>query len=403
MKKIGIYNPHIKTMGGGEKVAVAMAESLSRDNSVMLIVRDKINKKKFEKYFNVNLGRVEIVVLPKGGKTARLLGSPLLPLPGRAREIIASSNDYRQLKQLKLDLFINSYYQSNCKSVAKLGIYMCMFPQKIHSINKERGFVVRIYHLFMSLLERMFGLGREFAIDSYDVILANSEYTKKWIKKLWGKDADILYPICDDMGPPAKKEKIILNVGRFFAGTEDNHHKCQDVLLEQFKKIKGLHSDGWQLHFVGSTADDPDSLRYIIKLIEDAEGFPVHFHLNASHSELRELYKKSSIYWHATGYGKSPDKKPETQEHFGITTVEAMSAGTVPVVIDSAGQKESVQHSKNGFLWNELSEMVEYTKYLARNDKKLHSMSINAISASKKFNKEKFNHRIKEIMVEVEK
>ena len=31
-------------------------------------------------------------------------------------------------------------------------------------------------------------------LDSYDTILANSEYTRGWIRRLWQRDADVLYP-----------------------------------------------------------------------------------------------------------------------------------------------------------------------------------------------------------------
>ena len=38
-------------------------------------------------------------------------------------------------------------------------------------------------------------------------------------------------------------------------------------------------------------------------------------------------------------------------EHFGITTVEAMAAGCVPVVIDKADQREIVRHVTDGYRW----------------------------------------------------
>jgi len=43
-------------------------------------------------------------------------------------------------------------------------------------------------------------------------------------------------------------------------------------------------------------------------------------------------------------------------EHFGITIVEAMSAGCVPVVHDSGGPKEIV-NGERGFRWQNLEEI----------------------------------------------
>src|SRR5207253_1817217 len=126
-------------------------------------------------------------------------------------------------------------------------------------------------------------------------------------------------------------------------------------------KMKKLHSEGWQLHFAGSVAEDSGALKYIISLTQKAKGLPVYFHFNCSFPELKELFNKATIYWHATGYGSDPEKYPQRQEHFGITTVEAMSAGAIPVVINSAGQKESVAQGQNGFLWSTTKELANYT------------------------------------------
>jgi hypothetical protein len=46
------------------------------------------------------------------------------------------------------------------------------------------------------------------------------------------------------------------------------------------------------------------------------------------------------FYWHATGYSYSTEKHPGVQEHFGMTTVEAMSADTAPVPINSGGRSD---------------------------------------------------------------
>ena len=204
------------------------------------------------------------------------------------------------------------------------------------------------------------------------------------------------------MGPPAPKEKIILNVGRLFASSKDNHHKCQDVLIKEFKQMGHLHEKGWQLHLAGSTAKDPDSLKYVIRLVEEARGYPIFFHLNISHPQLKSLYQKAAIYWHATGYGKDPLKKPETQEHFGITTVEAMSAGAVPVVINSAGQKETVTNEETGYLWNSLDEMREFTSILAKDGVKRADMGRRAVGASHKFGRAAFNDNIEKIITRTE-
>ena len=71
------------------------------------------------------------------------------------------------------------------------------------------------------------------------------------------------------------------------------------------------------------------------------------------------------MYWHAQGYGEDADADPKTQEHFGITTVEAMSAGCVPVVYATAGPREVVEGLQDAGLWRTVEELRAETVRIA--------------------------------------
>ncbi len=88
---------------------------------------------------------------------------------------------------------------------------------------------------------------------------------------------------------------------------------------------------------------------------------------------------------------------PDKFEHFGITTVEAMSSGCVPVVIGVAGQKEIVTHGKNGMLWNSEQELEKYTLQLIRDDDLCSKMSANAKKSSEQYCKIIFDKKVDEI------
>ena len=62
--------------------------------------------------------------------------------------------------------------------------------------------------------------------------------------------------------------------------------------------------------------------------------------------------RAASIYWHATGFGTSEQMQPSKQEHFGMSIVEAMSAGAVPIAFDAGGPRETVDPGANGYLWS---------------------------------------------------
>jgi glycosyltransferase involved in cell wall biosynthesis len=111
---------------------------------------------------------------------------------------------------------------------------------------------------------------------------------------------------------------------------------------------------------------------------------------NIRTAELKSAYEQAKIFWHATGYGEDDQAHPELAEHFGMVTVEAMAAGCVPVVINKGGQPEIVEHGVNGFLWNTLAELRDYTLMLAGDEKLLARMSEAARSRANRFSRKNF-------------
>jgi glycosyltransferase involved in cell wall biosynthesis len=77
-------------------------------------------------------------------------------------------------------------------------------------------------------------------------------------------------------------------------------------------------------------------------------------------------------------------------EHFGLTTVEAMSAGCVPIVINKGGQKEIVEDGISGFVWNTPDQLIEKTIFLFQNTEILNGMALNAIKKSQCFSLNNF-------------
>ncbi len=234
-------------------------------------------------------------------------------------------------------------------------------------------------------------------VDSYGLITPISQYVQKWLEIYWGKKGEILYPPVDvDVYDPTRpKRNVILNVGRFFSGS---HNKKHLVLIEAFKRLcrKGL--TGWELHLAGGVAPGKVHAEYLEKVKRKAEGYPIFLHTDAPFDELKRLYEEATIYWHASGHGENENKNPIRFEHFGITTVEAMAAGCVPVVIAKAGQLETVEHGQSGFLWNSLPELDSYTLQVI-NDPILHtSLQQGAITRARAFDQDSFKRRLLELI-----
>ena len=287
---IGIYNLHMRAMGGGEKLTLVLAEHLSLSHNVWLFCAEPLDISLLESFFDVDLSRITVVPL-NAKKVFRAFG--------RLRGLGATASilqHHLQLRKFKLDLFINNSYASSLRCPAPRGVFMCMFP---HS--RKRFFRSRVRNRpgkgqTSPIQEQMADVGVKSEIDSYSIVVAISQYAADWVRQMWNCPAEIIYPPCDDMGPPMPKQKMILNVGRFIPDANNDelrHQKGQRLLLDAFKQMSDLHRNGWELRFVGSIGTDKQSATFAETLLRDATGLPVSFHFNGEREVLRERNEQS--------------------------------------------------------------------------------------------------------------
>src|SRR3989338_4046085 len=358
--KIGLYTPYLDTFGGGERYMLAIAEILSKKGDVDILLDqhlEDMNPKKIirvsQDRFNLDLSKVRLVKAPLGK------GSNLIK---------------RNIFLKKYDLLIYLTDGSIFYSTAKKSIIHIQSPLINPKINN---------------------IWNKVKLRSWDLIVYNSNFTKENAEKYWKLRSKVIYPPVDVKNiKPFKKEKIILSVGRFFGYLKDEQssssNKKHELLISEFKKlVDGKSLDDWSLYLAGSASEgDKEYIEHLKKL---SEGYKIYLMPNLNFSELIKLYGDASIYWHALGYGED---NPTKLEHFGITTVEAMSAGCVPVVINKGGQKEIVKHWESGFLWNDTKELKELTLKLINDNKLLEKLSKGAINRLRNFSKEKFQNEI---------
>ena len=380
MIKVGIYNYHWSTLGGGEVSAGSLAEELSKTYSVTLLGPEKPDVDTFKRHLNIDLSLCEF------------------------EEV---SGDLEASKSSKnFDWFINHSFSSRAINRAPLGIFIVMFPGdplKLRSKVKSGVWspMLRVVRSLESKWERFEQLLQQNTndlswINSYDKFFAISDYTKLWVSKLWGRDCEILYPPPSRSPIGGQKERIILSVGRFFE-PKGRHSKKHFDLIEAFKSLDDSYfQDGWRLVLAGGCAEeDQDHLDEIKRAVKDSA---IDILVNISGDELENLYSRAAIYWHATGYGESALTSPSRFEHFGISVVEAMSAGAVPVVFETGGPSEIVQSGINGLHWKELKDLVDKTNQLISDPSWADSLQEEAIKRSNDFQKERYKIRLHKLL-----
>jgi glycosyltransferase involved in cell wall biosynthesis len=398
--KIGIYNKYFITMGGGEKYTGAIASHLSKKHKVDIITQLEFDKKKLEYNLALDLSKVKINLLKNGPE------------------------EIAEEESKKYDLFINCTYFSTAVGKAKKNILIIYFPfyfnnffprwakwifmtvmKPLYDDNSELNILVKVLRKFKLIdnliiktypkwYEQVRFFTKEGFIKEYDQAITISKYSQHWTKKFHGVDTPILYPPIDGhIFKPKKKKKIIMSVGRFFIS---NHNKKQLEMIRIFKEMYDKYPEmkEYEYHLGGGTHVEKEHQDYLKACKAETKNYPVFIHENIPFKDLKELYSHAGIFWHGSGFNENPNKFPDRFEHFGITTVEAMAAGAVPIVINMAGQKETVEEGQTGYLWDTKEELIEKTLKVVNDEKLRQRLSKNAIKASGRFSRKNFNAEI---------
>lgn len=330
--KILFYSPYFpKHTGGGEKYLLDCASmAAAAGHQVFMAVsttqpltpfQEKQIRQKYEQFFNQSLAQLQFVAVPFGTMTSAW------------KKLLFSR---------KFDCI---YYQTDGSlffSLAKRNILHIQVP---------------LHRPPQSMVEKL-------KLANWSIKNTNSEFTKKYVEQFWQTEiAYVHHPFVDQKefaNKAAQKEKIILNVGRFFAQL---HSKRQDVLLDIFRQLRANNPEllqGWKLVFIGAVEDQ----QYFHHLEMQAKDLPVKFLTDVNRSTILQYYQHASFYWHATGYGVDQDEHPEKMEHFGISVLEAMAAGAVPVVINKGGLPEILGKDLSSLLWDTPDDCQAMTSQL---------------------------------------
>lgn len=362
--KIAISHMQLDMLGGGERVALTMADELSKNGHEVFVYAITEHDKTFlGNYYNLQLDNVRII---------NNSGLPSL-LKGKYRsyifsKILSKKTDF----DLIIDTGSNGFYpiKTQAKSICYVHFLISQKPVELY----KKIYLLPIYNKI------------GYSFDHYDAVLCNSVFTRNYVRKLTSKPIEVIYPPIKRMDAKSNniKENIIITVGRIAA------EKRMGFLIQQFKKLYKF-SKAWSFFVVGSLSNK----EYYRDLSKMSEGLPIYFISNISHKELFGMYSKAMIYWHAKGYGKTD---PTLFEHFGITTVEAMSQGCVPIVLDKGGQREIVDHGVDGFRWNTEDELCAYTRKVMNREVDVEAMKESAIKKSKDFDEKIFRRKIRKIV-----
>jgi glycosyltransferase involved in cell wall biosynthesis len=369
VSRIGIHSPWFnKFAGGGEKVAAHIAEYFENkfpDASIEVICDDwdntkiipPVDIKDINHKYGTNLKRTFVVNRNHNFNSLLYFNYEL--------NLMKTSSEY--------DIFVNCF-MSLLPSIAAINFHYVHFPYNFDERKSDKLF--------------------ELYLKSYDCFITNSDYTDGWTKKYLKVDnTRRIYPsvIVRKFDKIPNKSKMILSVGRL------SPEKCFESQIDAFQNNSNKF-EGFELHIVGAL--HPDNDEYFGSLKHRAQNKNIKFFSNLSYSELNSKYENAMFYWHSMGYGNDKNALPLVFEHFGITLVEAISCGAVPIVLNVGGPAEIVNNGNCGYVWNTLEELAGKTSELLNNPELLKSFQEKSIIAAQKYNLDKFEEEFDKLINE---
>lgn len=340
--KAAIYNPYFDTLGGGERFTASFIKVLvDKGYSVDIEWKDKTIVQKIENRFGIALKNTKVARNVKRGDgydVCYWISDGSIPL-------LKSRNN------------------------------ILIFQEPFKGINGD------------TLMNKM----KFIRINSS---ICYSKFVKKIIDAEYRIKSKVIPPAVDvERFKTKKKENVILYVGRFSTLKQS---KNQDVLIEVFKKMCDKGLKGWRLILAGGVEVGVGD--FVEGLETMSKDYPIEIIQSPSLRSLESLYGKAKIFWSATGFGVDEKENPGKMEHFGITVVEAMSAGAVPLAFNGGGHKEIVKSGHDGYLWVTKKDLTLKTLGLIKDKELLSEMKRKALKSAERFSYEKFEKKVINIL-----
>jgi len=359
---LAIYDHTGHIIGGGQKYGFTIASALKDLFDITLILNRPITHSDILKWYHLDLSscKIKIIPLPFFDRFQSVHLDP-------ARISRRTENPFHIISKESgnYDFFINNSMNEKVFPLSNVSALVCHFPER-----RPKDY---------------------FYADSYTYVIYNSKYTASWIEKKWKftPHVHIFPPV--DMDPETgdvqiEKENIILSVARFETGGS----KKQLEMVRTFIKLNRRFPDEWRKWALVLAGGSPEENSYLLRVKETIEKSGlgnIRLAVNISGDELKQLYKKSRIFWHLCGLDQ---RDPALVEHFGMTIVEAMQNRIVPIVFDGGGQKEIVEQGVSGFRVISTAELMNASLKLLHEPLLFKELGASAYKRSTLFTREVF-------------
>jgi glycosyltransferase involved in cell wall biosynthesis len=365
-----VFHPFLNLCGGGEWVALNVINSLRlRGHKVIVLANERIDQEKYMRTFGQKLHVDEEIVFP-----FRLFrrGDPHNIYTNAVSSLVLKSH---------CEIAMDTFTCTILPGIDAVYIHYPLFKQ-FESEDKRLppSTISRLKSTLYYLPYRTYE--KRTKKNGKQVIFANSKFTSKAIEKALNRDSFLLYPPISSFfsenhrsSPTHQRNDQVVTVSRL--APEKN--------LEIIPKIaQEIHCAKFII--IGNRQNEEVQSK-LSKLVRDLDvEEKVKIMTDVSKERLREILLSSKVYLHSA-----------INEHFGISIVEAMACGCLPIVHDSGGPREFVPAHLRYVSTEEAAANIEQ----AISDWSPESAE-RMISIALKFSQESFSERLLNILTQVD-
>lgn len=351
--RIAVFHDYFDTIGGGERVAVAMAKALDAD----IITTDTDAVRKID-------STVRVISL---GKT--------LKYPG-LKQISAMLKFYLCNFSKDYDFFIFSgnwaHYAAHRHHP---NIWYCHTPVRVF-YDQYDPFTERLNPVVRLFFRAWAKIGRSMDARSMahvDRLLANSGNVQNRILRYLHRNSRILYPPVDISRYTCKESGTYwLSVNRVYP------EKRIKLQIDTFRQLPDQH-----LMIVGGWGQGDHSASYARKILENLPP-NVTFLGEVPEEKLLELYACCRAFICTAA-----------DEDFGLTPLEAMASGKPVVAVDEGGFKETVTQETGILVHPDRESIIHAVRQISENPGKYSGA---CIARAAEFGQEQFSKTLQELV-----
>lgn len=240
-----------------------------------------------------------------------------------------------------------------------------------HQYLKESNLDKGLFGLFAKIVLHYIRIWDASNVNRVDYFIANSNYIKRRIKKVYGKNSEVIYPPVDTekFKCETQKDNYYLTASRLVP------YKRIDLIASAFTKMPDK-----KLIIIG---DGPEE-----KKIKAQSGKNIEMVGYQDGEALAKYMQKAKAFVFAA------------DEDFGIMVVEALSSGTPVIAFNKGGVTETIKDGETGILFNEQSvdSITDAVKTFEQKENNFDSISLS--NYAKQFDRKIFEEKLNKFVID---